>query len=425
MSLIVIQKTHTAPSNIACIKYWGKRDLKTNTPINSSVSVTMNQDDLKAITTVTASSLFEKDRLFLNGIEEDLTNNKRVGAVLREIRARAPSHLKNLYVTVVSRNTFPTAAGLASSAAGYACLVSTLADVFEVKESYKGELSTIARMGSGSACRSLYGGFVRWSMGSKLDGSDSLAIQIAPENHWPELKLLIAVVSEKKKDTGSTDGMVRSVQTSELLKHRAMTVVPARLEALETAYLKKDFDTFAKLTMQDSNQFHACCLDTYPPVFYMNEVSRRIITLVHKLNSTSGHIVAGYTFDAGPNAVIFCLEKNAAIILALLLSHFPLDESNTSTTASSSSSSSSSSSTFSVSEAFIHLRTEAETNGTVEINKLGLTCNRDEQQTGLVRHIYYTSVGDGPRVLTLEESLAFQDGLPKVTQVDGSVDKAL
>jgi diphosphomevalonate decarboxylase len=155
----------------------------------------------------------------------------------------------------------------------------------------------------------------------------------------------------------------------------------------------------------------------------MNEISRRIITLIHKLNSTSGHIVAGYTFDAGPNAVIFCLEKNAAVILALLLSHFPLDESNTST--SSSSSSSSSSSTFSVSEAFIHLRTEAETNGIVEINKLGLQCDRDEQQSGLVRHIYYTSVGDGPRVLTLEESLAFQDGLPKVTHIDVSVDKAL
>jgi len=413
-----IQKTHSAPSNIACIKYWGKRDVGANTPINSSVSVTMNQDDLKAITTVTASSLFEKDRLFLNGLEENLTNNKRVAAVLREIRARAPENLRDLRVTVVSRNTFPTAAGLASSAAGYACLVSTLADVFQVKETYKGELSTIARMGSGSACRSLYGGFVRWSMGSKLDGSDSLAIQVATETHWPELKLLIAVVSEKKKDTGSTDGMVRSVQTSELLKHRALTVVPARLPLLEAAYLAKDFETFAKLTMQDSNQFHACCLDTYPPVFYMNEVSRRVITLVHKLNSACNRVVCGYTFDAGPNAVIFCLEKDAATALALLLSHFPLESV-------AEGSSSSSSSSFTVSEAFSRLRNEAEVSGAAQVEKLGLSCIADEKQPGMVRHVYYTSVGDGPRILPENESLAFPDGSPKETKVELGVDKAL
>lgn len=417
MTSLLIQKTHSAPSNIACIKYWGKRDVGANTPINSSVSVTMNQDDLKAITTVTASSLFEKDRLFLNGAEENLTNNKRVAAVLREIRARAPENLRHLRVTVVSRNTFPTAAGLASSAAGYACLVSTLADVFQVKESYKGELSTIARMGSGSACRSLYGGFVRWSMGSKIDGSDSLAIQVATESHWPELKLLIAVVSEKKKDTGSTDGMVRSVQTSELLKHRALTVVPARLPLLEAAYLHKDFETFAKLTMQDSNQFHACCLDTYPPVFYMNEVSRRVITLVHKLNESSGRVVCGYTFDAGPNAVIFCLEKDAATALALLLSHFPLDNG--------SGESSSAVSTFTVSEAFTRLRREAESSGAAQVEKLGLSCVADEKQPGLVRHVYYTSVGDGPRVLPEKDSLALPDGSPKETKVEQGVDKAL
>jgi diphosphomevalonate decarboxylase len=417
MTSLLIQKTHSAPSNIACIKYWGKRDVGANTPINSSVSVTMNQDDLKAITTVTASSLFEKDRLFLNGAEENLTNNKRVAAVLREIRARAPENLRHLRVTVVSRNTFPTAAGLASSAAGYACLVSTLADVFQVKESYKGELSTIARMGSGSACRSLYGGFVRWSMGSKIDGSDSLAIQVATESHWPELKLLIAVVSEKKKDTGSTDGMVRSVQTSELLKHRALTVVPARLPLLEAAYLRKDFETFAKLTMQDSNQFHACCLDTYPPVFYMNEVSRRVITLVHKLNESSGRVVCGYTFDAGPNAVIFCLEKDAATALALLLSHFPLDNGSVE--------SSSAVSTFTVSEAFTCLRHEAESSGAAQVEKLGLSCVADEKQPGLVRHVYYTSVGDGPRVLPEKDSLALPDGSPKETKVEQGVDKAL
>lgn len=238
--------------------------------------------------------------------------------------------LRTWKVRIVSRNTFPTAAGLASSAAGYACLVHTLADVYNVTETYKGELSTIARQGSGSACRSLYGGFVEWSMGTRVDGSDSLAVQIADEHHWPELSLLIAVVSDKKKDTGSTDGMVRSVATSPLLKHRSLAVVPERLTLIEKAYRNKDFTTFATLTMQDSNQFHAACLDTFPPIFYMNDISKRVISLVHKINEVAGSTIAGYTFDAGPNAVIFTLKPNVAHILAVLLANFPLD-SNTST----------------------------------------------------------------------------------------------
>jgi len=177
--------------------------------------------------------------------EEDITGNKRVQAVLREIRKRAGDRKDEAGNTVVaaadwpaykvhivSKNTFPTAAGLASSAAGYACLTRALADLYAVEESYKGELTTIARMGSGSACRSLHGGFVRWSMGSKEDGSDSMAVQVAPEGHWPELRVLIAVVSDKKKDTGSTAGMVASVNTSPLLGFRAREVVQPRLEAI-------------------------------------------------------------------------------------------------------------------------------------------------------------------------------------------------
>lgn len=288
-----------------------------NLPINSSLSCTINQDDLKALTTVVASPAFEKDRLWLNGTEEDISRSKRVQAVLREIRARAgdraddagaavpAAELASWKVHIVSRNTFPTAAGLASSAAGYACLVSVLAEVFAVKESYPGELTAIARQGSGSACRSLFGGCVRWEMGASPDGKDSIAVQVADEKHWPELAVLIAVVSDKKKDTGSTEGMRTSVETSSLLPHRAAVVVPERLKAIEAAYAARDFEAFARITMQDSNQFHAACLDTFPPIFYMNDTSRRIIGLVHAFNEAKGRIVAGYTFDAGPNAVIY------------------------------------------------------------------------------------------------------------------------
>jgi diphosphomevalonate decarboxylase len=117
------------------------------------------------------------------------------------------------------------------------------------------------------------------------------------------------VVSDKEKDTSSTSGMETSRLTSPLLQYRAASIVQPRLEEMEKAYLEKDFQIFGKLTMQDSNQFHATCLDTYPPIFYMNDTSKVIIRLVHVINSYYNEIRAAYTFDAGPNAVIYTLEK--------------------------------------------------------------------------------------------------------------------
>ena len=120
---------------------------------------------------------------------------------------------------------------------------------------------------------------------------------------------MILVVSDKEKDTSSTSGMETSRLTSLLLKHRAEAIVQPRLEAMEKAFLEKDFETFGRITMQDSNQFHAVCLDTYPPIFYMNDTSKSIIRLCHVINAHFGEIRAAYTFDAGPNAVIYTLDK--------------------------------------------------------------------------------------------------------------------
>ena len=103
--------------------------------------------------------------------------------------------------------------------------------------------------------------------------------------------------------------METSRLTSPLLQYRAASVVQPRLAEQEAAFLAKDFETFGRITMQDSNQFHAVCLDTYPPVFYMNDVSKAIIRLVHVINTHYQTVKAAYTFDAGPNAVIYCLEK--------------------------------------------------------------------------------------------------------------------
>ena len=214
-----IAATVTSPTNIAVVKYWGKRDGKLNLPINSSLSVTIDQADLCTTTTVTASASFESDRLWLNGDEEDVSKNNRVLRVLAEVRKRA-SNLTDeagqvivraedraaMRVRVVSKNNFPTAAGLASSAAGYAALAFALSKVFGVEESYENELSTLARIGSGSACRSLHGGFTAWDMGEAADGRDSKARLVAEASHWPDLKVLILVASDTKKAVSSTAG---------------------------------------------------------------------------------------------------------------------------------------------------------------------------------------------------------------------------
>ncbi|KAI3995130.1 hypothetical protein MKX01_031932 [Papaver californicum] len=331
----ILMVTVQSPTNIAVIKYWGKRDETLILPINDSISVTLDPDHLCTTTTVAVSPKFEKDQMWLNGKEISLAGG-RFQSCLREIRSRGNDYedqekgisikkqdWEKLNVHIASFNNFPTAAGLASSAAGFACLVYSLAKLMNVKEDL-GQLSAIARQGSGSACRSLYGGFVKWAMGNDPKGSDSIAIQLATEAHWDELVIIIAVVSSRQKETSSTSGMRESVETSPLLHHRAKEVVPKRIVRMEEAIKNRDFSSFAQLACVDSNQFHACCLDTSPPIFYMNDTSHKIISCVEKWNRAEGTPQVAYTFDAGPNAVL--IAKNgqvATLLLQKLLFYFP------------------------------------------------------------------------------------------------------
>ena len=383
--------TVSAPTNIACIKYWGKASVEYNTPTNDSVSVTLDQADLRAVTTAAASSRFPNDRLWLNGEEEEgAATNSRFRACVDEVRklAAEPNKWQGMHVHISSYNTFPTAAGLASSAAGYAALVAALAALFDVKEQYPGQLSAIARQGSGSACRSMYGGFVAWRKGgNQPDWSDSIAQQVAPETHWPELRALICVVSDLKKDTSSTAGMTTSVETSELLQHRIQKVVPDRMDKIEQAFRNKDFETFGQLTMADSNQFHAVCLDTYPPIFYMNDISKSIIRIIHAYNSWAGQVRAAYTFDAGPNAVIYTLDEYAAEVGALLLQYYPKPPN--------------ASSPYISNTDFLQQVEALQLDETLvqAANKTGR-----QPKPGDVKMIYYTKSGPGPQTLSQEFS---------------------
>lgn len=122
----------------------------------------------------------------------------------------------------------------------------------------------------------------------EADGSDSIAVQIFPAEHWPEMRVLILVVNDARKKYSSAIGMKKTAETSELLKHRVEHVVPERIVEVKEAILKKDFHKFAEITMKDSNTFHACCLDTYPPLTYMNDVSHAIAEMVHAYNDLCG-----------------------------------------------------------------------------------------------------------------------------------------
>jgi diphosphomevalonate decarboxylase len=273
--------------------------------------------------------------------------------------------------------------------------VASLASLYELP-STPSELSVIARQGSGSACRSLFGGYVAWEMGSKPDGSDSFAVQIAPRDHWPDLHALICVVNDAKKGTSSTAGMQRTVETSPLLQHRIKEVVPQRMKDIIAAIKARDFETFAAITMADSNQFHAVALDTAPPIFYMNDVSRAIISIIVEYNRASvaagGGTKAAYTYDAGPNAVIYAPKENLREIVNLIVSYFPQGQS--------------------FADPF-SIFSEQETPGSLALPEGFNPAVAIKHEVGAVKALIHTRVGDGPRVLGAEDSLLTSDGLPK------------
>lgn len=311
-----------------------------------------------------------------------------------QLLRRPRSQLSEFKVHIASYNNFPTAAGLASSASGFAALVASLAALYKLPAT-PSQLSLIARQGSGSACRSLFGGFVAWEMGTKADGSDSLAVEVAPREHWPDIHALICVVSDDKKGTSSTSGMQRTVETSTLLQHRIKHVVPERMQAISAAIKARDFDAFARITMQDSNQFHAVALDTDPPIFYMNDVSRSIIALIVEYNRLSveagGKLKAAYTYDAGPNAVIYTPKENVKEIVSLIVKYFPQADA--------------------FKDPFKLFGTAGVGEGSVVE---GFNVNVAKKfEVGAVKGLIHTRVGDGPRTLGEEESLLGQDGNPK------------
>ncbi len=303
-----------AAPNIALIKYWGKRDNLLKLPLNDSISMTLDAGTLASTTTILLSDGLPRDIFVLNG---QRVQDAHIAEALKLMRARlAHDHpLIDSPVLLISSNNFPTSAGIASSASGFAALAKAMGGALGIDDLR--ELSILARLGSGSASRSIFGGFAKWKTGKREDGEDSFAAQIAPSSHWPDLVDVIAVADAGKKKVSSKMGMERTVDTSELFDCR-IKHMPASVRRVETAILENDFDALGEEIMKDSNSMHATMLESWPPVMYMNDVSRSVIEAVHEYNADAGEIRAAYTFDAGPNAHIITTQDESAKVRAML-----------------------------------------------------------------------------------------------------------
>ena len=294
--------TAVAHSNVGLIKYWGRRDVNLNLPNNSSISMTLD-DAFKTTTSVLFSSRINSDTLYIDGKLQDmvgddaLQRSKSVKAAVDLMRSVAQISTK---VLIVSENSFPVANSVAPGISGAAALVFAVANALNLGLNTK-ELSRIARQIGGSSCRSMYGGIVEWEKGSSDDGSDSYATQIVNQTYWPNLIDMVVITDDSKKLRSGRASA--SVETGPLYSNRP-PFAEDNLVKMKGYLLKQDFSAMAEIIMKDSNNMHATMMDSWPPLMYLDELSKEIIYNIEELNRKMGRNVAAYTFDSAPNAHI-------------------------------------------------------------------------------------------------------------------------
>lgn len=290
--------TAKANPNIAFIKYWGNQDNSLRLPANGSIS--MNLDGLFSRTTVTFSASFADDSLRIGNRPVTGPGLERVSLFLDLVRRLAGT---NLRAEVVSDNNFPSGAGIASSAAAFAALglAASTAAGLDLSEA---DLSRLARRGSGSACRSVPGGFVEWQAGETDENSYAFSIGL-PE-HW-ELVDCVAIVSTGHKKTGSTEG--HALAPTSPLQAARVADAPRRLDLCRYAILERDFDAFAAVVELDSDMMHAVMMTSKPGMFYWQPVSIAVMEAVREWRS--GGLPVCYTVDAGPNIHVICPREQA------------------------------------------------------------------------------------------------------------------
>ncbi|MEO5887564.1 MAG: diphosphomevalonate decarboxylase [Anaerolineales bacterium] len=293
--------TAQANPNIALIKYWGNRDNILRIPMNGSIS--MNLDGLYTRTTVSFQPSLPFDELIINGHEVTGAGLERVSYILDIVRGMTNFDER---AEIISENNFPSGAGIASSASAFAALAMAGSKAAGLNLSEQ-ELSRLARRGSGSASRSIPGGFVEWQAGSSDE--DSFAFSIAPPEHW-KLADCIAIVSTSHKKTGSTEG--HYIASTSPLQNARIADAPRRLDLCRNAILNLDFGAFASIVELDSDMLHAVMMTSTPALHYWKPASLGIMHSVRQWRAEG--IQACYTVDAGANVHVICPETEAHAI---------------------------------------------------------------------------------------------------------------
>jgi diphosphomevalonate decarboxylase len=295
--------TARAGANFALVKYWGKADARLNVPAVGSISITL--DALYTETEVELMPARRSDELVLDGKRRD-DDLVKISACVDLLRRKAGVDTR---VRVVTRNNFPTGAGLASSASGFAALVRAAEAAFGLTLSAR-ERSIVARQGSGSAARSIFGGFVEMHAGTAADGNDSFAEPLLESKEWP-LEVVIAVTAKGEKEIGSRSGMTRSATSS---PYYAAWVAgqPPDLAAARSAIGARDFTALAEVAEHNCLKMHAAALAAQPPLVYWNGATVECLHAVRRLRA--GGVPVFFTIDAGPQLKAVCLPGALAIV---------------------------------------------------------------------------------------------------------------
>lgn len=292
-----------AHSNIALAKYWGKRDVEFNIPAVGSISVTL--EGLHTETTVSFDPALGRDELFLGDVEAP---SDRVSAVLDLVR-----HLGDItaFARVTSHNNFPTGAGLASSASGFAALVVAACGAAGVDATPR-ELSILARRGSASAARSLFGGYVE--LHSAATSDESYAEQLLEGAAWP-LSVVVAITDVAQKTVSSTVGM-QATSASSPFYGAWVSTAGTELALVRDAITQRDFATLGERTEHSCLALHSLMFTTQPPLIYWNSATVALIHAVRELRASG--LPAYFTIDAGPQVKVLCQPQDAEAVAAAL-----------------------------------------------------------------------------------------------------------
>ncbi len=290
-----------ACANIALAKYWGKADVKRNVPAVPSVSLTLDQ--LVTETRVRFDRSLCSDLVRLDGRPATEAEADRVIAMLDRVRREARLRVK---ARVSSHNHFPTAAGLASSASGFAALAAAASAAAGIDFNAR-RLSALARASSASAARSIYGGFVELPAGSRGD-VDLAARQVAPPEHW-NLRLVVALTEPGKKKVGSTEGMERSRKTSPYYQ-AWLEQAPKWSRKIKRAIKERELDTLGAAMEQSTFAFHCCAITSDPPIVYWAPATLAALATVRGLRERGVSVWA--TMDAGPHVKALCAASDAS-----------------------------------------------------------------------------------------------------------------